>query len=376
MDILKTQYKDLPSLTIKETIALFLSDLHFGVRSSSEEWQNNIKDYFYNFFIPYVKNLIESNPDNSYILMVLGDVYDDRKSIDINVNELAIDIFEDLSKIINVIIINGNHDLSKKTNKGNSSLRSLSNIPNVNVIKEPMVIKVKQDKRIVSSIIAIPYLGNFAEENAILRLCSDKCKYALMHTDISKMKYDNGMQIMGAVDAELFKGTILSGHIHKRQSDKNVIYIGSPYQLKRSDIDNQKGVYQLNLINDDITFYPNMYSPIFHKIYIEDFMKMNAAERDKFLTNNYNYIILNESDLRKYKKTDLYDIINISSAKNVSIIVNKQKTDDIIDSEDYSEKTIEELINESINALDVEDAVKERLQKLSTQYLTVAQNEI
>lgn len=371
------QTKDINTIILKQiTHLLFLSDLHFGVRSSSEEWQNNIKDYFYNWFIPYIKKLIANNQDNSYALFVLGDVFDDRKSIDINVNELVIDVFEDLASILPVYIINGNHDLSKKTNKGNSSLRSLSNIPNLTVIKEPTFVNIQQGRKYINSIIAIPYLGEYAEENATLRIYSSKANYALMHTDISKMKYDNGMQIVGAVDAELFKGKILSGHIHKRQENKNVIYIGCPYQLKRSDMDNQKGVYQVNLITNDITFEPNTYSPIFHKIKVEDFMKLNNKERDKFLSNNYNDIIIDEVNLRKYKVSDLYDIANLSNAKRVQIIVNKQKTNDTIDiDEDYKEKSIEDLINESIYNLEVDETVKDRLLKKSMMYLSNAQNE-
>lgn len=374
---MKQTEDNINTLTIKQiTHTIFLSDLHFGIRSSSEEWQNNIRQYFYNWFIPYVKKLIENNPDNSYALFVLGDVFDDRKSIDINVNELVIDVFEDLASTLPVYIINGNHDLSKKTNKGNSSLRSLSNIPNLTVIKEPTLINIQQGRKYINTFIAVPYLGEYAEENATLRTYSSKANYALMHTDISKMKYDNGMQIVGAVDAELFKGKILSGHIHKRQESKNVIYIGCPYQLKRSDIDNQKGVYQLNLLNNEITFEPNIYSPIFHKIKVEDFMKLNSKERDEFLSNNYNDIVIDEINLRKYKVSDLYDIANLSNAKRVQIIVNKQKNSDTIDiDEDYKEKSIEDLINESIYNLDVDDTVKDRLLKKSMMYLSNTQNE-
>ena len=365
---------NIPNIIIKQNKALFISDLHFGVRSSSDEWRENIKSYFYDFFIPFIKNLKISNPEDEYVLIVLGDVFDDRKSININDNELAIDIFEEISSIISVIIINGNHDLAKKTNRGNSSLRSLSNINNLTVIRKPTLITVKPDKKIINKFIAIPYLGNYAEENATLRTYSGKAKYAFMHTDISKMKYDNGMQIVGAVDAELFKGTILSGHIHKRQESKNVYYIGCPYQLRRSDIDNQKGIYQLDIENNEIVFFPNNFSPIFHKIKVEELLEMNINDRNKFLRNNYNDIIINENDLRTYKPTDIYDIGNIANAKRMYIAVNKSKKVDIDENIEYSEMSIEDLINDSINNLDVDDTVKDRLLKKSQLYLHNAQN--
>ena len=365
---------NIPNIIIKQNKALFISDLHFGVRSSSDEWRENIKSQFYDFFIPFIKNLKISNPEDEYVLIVLGDVFDDRKSININDNELAIDIFEEISSIISVIIINGNHDLAKKTNRGNSSLRSLSNINNLTVIRKPTLITVNPDKKIINKFIAIPYLGNYAEENATLRTYSGKAKYAFMHTDISKMKYDNGMQIVGAVDAELFKGTILSGHIHKRQESKNVYYIGCPYQLRRSDIDNQKGIYQLDIENNEIVFFPNNFSPIFHKIKVEELLEMNINDRNKFLRNNYNDIIINENDLRTYKPTDIYDIGNIANAKRMYIAVNKSKKVDIDENIEYSEMSIEDLINDSINNLDVDAEVKDRLLKKSQLYLHNAQN--
>lgn len=363
------------TLTIKATNALFLADIHFGIRSSSEEWQDNIKDYFYNWFIPYIKSIIKDNPN--YFLAVLGDVYDDRKSIDINVNDMSIDIFEILGSLLPVYIINGNHDLSKKTNKGNTSLRTLTNIPGITVIKEPTLLKIKSGNKIISNIISIPYLGNHIEENKILMEYSDKTDYAFMHTDISQMKFDNGMTIVGAVDSTVYKGEILSGHIHKRQELNNVIYVGSPYQLKRSDIGNIKGIYNVNFKTNTITFAENDYSPIFHKIYVDDFLKMNNKERKQFLDNNYNDILIDESNLRKYKMTNIYDIANLSNAKRVQIIVIKSKHELSIDEEkDYKELSIEELINNSIQQLNIDEDSKNRLINISSTYIKTAENEL
>lgn len=364
------------NIIIEQTKAIFIADIHIGVRSSSEEWQDNIKSYFYEWFIPYLKKVTKGN--NDYFLAVLGDVYDDRKSIDINVNNLAIDIFEDLGQILPVYVINGNHDLSKKTNKGNTSLRSLSNIPNVRIIKEPTVLKIKPGDKVISTVIAIPYLGDHTEENKVLRSYSGKADFAFMHTDISQMSLDNGMKIVGAVDSEIFKGRIFSGHIHRRQEMKNVIYVGSPYHLRRSDIDNIKGIYTLDFTKDEnnITFKENHFSPIFHKIPVEDFLNMGIEERTAFLNNNYNDIIVDEKALRKYKMSNVYDLANLTSAKRVMIVVNKTKHDmTISDEKDYKELSIQELINDSIDQLDVDDETKTRLKDISKVYLKSAEAE-
>lgn len=363
------------NIQIKQTKGIFLADIHLGVRSSSEEWQENIKSYFYNWFIPYVKELLSI--DNNYCLYVLGDVYDDRKSIDINVNELAIDIFEILGELLPVYIINGNHDLSKRTNKGNTSLRSLSNIPGITVIKEPTVLKIKPSTKILSNIIAIPYLGSHEEENKLLLEHSGKSNYAFMHTDISQMRLDNGMTIVGAVDSTIFKGNIISGHIHKRQENNNVLYVGCPYQLRRSDIGNVKGVYTIDFKTKQLEFKENLFSPIFHKIKVEDFLNLSVKDRDLFLDNNYNDIIIEESDLRKYKTANIYDMANLSNAKRVMIVVNKAHHDlDIVDDKEYKELSLEDLINNSIEQLDVDEQTKLRLKDISRVRLKQAEEEL
>lgn len=356
---------------------IFISDIHFGVNSSSEEWQDNISNYFENWFIPYVKRQKETTPD--VVIICLGDVFHDRKSIDIDVNNLCIDTFEILASIVPCFIINGNHDLSKKTNKGNSSLRSLSNIENVTVIKDPTMIHFIDGRKIISKMIAIPYLGDCNDENNELSKYASTAKYALMHTDISNMKFDNGMTIVGAVDAERFRGKVISGHIHKRQETQKVLYVGSPYHLSRSDIGNKKGIYKLNLDTDAFEFTENDYSPIFNKINIKRFMSLNQQQRDIELKNNYIDIIIDENEIDEYKMSDVYDILNKTKAKKiqVSTIKSKKNIETGETEEEYKELSIEELINQTIDKLpDIDDDYKHILKIKSNQYYKNAQMQL
>jgi DNA repair exonuclease SbcCD nuclease subunit len=363
------------TLKIKSSNIIYISDIHFGVNSSSEEWQENIKDYFYEFFIPLVKNELRNNPDT--VICCLGDVYHDRKSIDIDVNNLSIDIFEDLSVLLPVYIINGNHDLSKKTNKGNSSLRSVTNINNCFVIKEPTLLKFYEGTKCISNIAAIPYLGDCNDENKCLVEFNGKADYALMHTDISKMKFDNGMTIVGAVDAEKFNGRIISGHIHKRQEANNVIYVGSPYQLSRGDVGNMKGIYVHNLKDGSFRFIENTYSPVFQKIDITQFLNFTEKERFDVLRNNYNDIIIDEANLDKYKMSDIYEVINLCDSKRTQIVVIKSKTKnkdgEDIDPDEIIEYSLEQLIEQAIDNIDSDEETKTILKALSADYLKNAQ---
>ena len=97
-------------LNIKYDNCVFISDIHLGIRSASEEWQINIHDYFYNWFIPYLETEIR-RLENNVCLIVLGDVFDDRKNLNLAVNDMAIEIFTALGKLLPVYVLNGNHDL-------------------------------------------------------------------------------------------------------------------------------------------------------------------------------------------------------------------------------------------------------------------------
>ena len=368
---------DFETIKINSGNVILISDIHFGVSSSSEEWQENINDYFQNWFIPYVRNELKKTPDA--VICCLGDVYHDRKSIDIDVNNLCIDIFEQLAQIIPVYIINGNHDLSKKTNKGNSSLRSLGNIDNLTVIKEPTMLQFMEGRKNIAKVAAIPYLGDCNDENKELVKFDKRADYAFMHTDISKMKFDNGMTIVGAVDAEKFAGKVISGHIHKRQETDKVVYVGSPYQMSRGDIDNQKGIYKLVLSTGEMIFTPNNYSPIFQKIDITKFLNFTDKERMDALKNNYTDIVIDEVNIDKYKMGDVYEILNSCQAKRAQIQVIKSKTNIQVDenSEEHTELSMEELINSAIDQLaDVDDEFKGKLKVMSAEYLKNAQSEL
>jgi DNA repair exonuclease SbcCD nuclease subunit len=365
-------------IEIKATHILMISDIHFGAHVNSEEWQENMKNYFYGFFIPKVKELKASLKDGERMILVnFGDTFNDRKAIDINVYNLAIDIFEDVAKEIETYIINGNHDLAKKTNEGNTSLRAIQYINNVHLITEPTILNINYEGAKHTKIIAIPYLGDHSQETNCL-IENNKAKYAFMHTDLAKMRFDNGMLITEGVNTDAFNGVVYSGHIHKRQETKKCIYVGSPYHMDKKDIGNQKGLYLLNLKTNKHEFIENHYSPIYHSLLMEKYVEMSIGERQEFLNNNYNYIIIKEENIPEYKKKfDIYNLGIGTTAKFVKPVINKQTLSVNVDENiEYKEKSTSELINESINDLDVSEEFKLQLIKTSDQYLKDAEAEI
>ena len=120
-----------------------VSDSHLGCRSNSVLWLNIIEDYFFNFFIPLVKKEYKKGD----VLYHLGDVFDNRQSVNLAAQDLAIRVFEELGKIFpDVHIIVGNHDIMRKNSNEIASVDCLKYIPNVTVHKEPKILQYGDTK--------------------------------------------------------------------------------------------------------------------------------------------------------------------------------------------------------------------------------------
>jgi len=360
-----------------------ISDLHIGLKLGSEEWIENMRNYFENFFIPLVK---EHKKENS-VCVCCGDIYDDRKAINLAANDLAIDVFEKIAKVLPVIIINGNHDMYKKSDNKITSLRSLDNIPNLIVIKDPTILELKDKVQVPSGpdeysekekkfceLAFIPYQGDMEKETKLCNACA-KSDYIFMHTDIKNLRYDNGRDIIKGVEIGDIKGHIYSGHIHKRQETDKVTYVGSPYQLRRSDIGNQKGIYHIDIKTKKVKFYENDYSPIFQKVWLRDIVDSKYGDVLKLCANNYTDILVDGTEVPLINVTKIYDALASCQPKRVEIkVVNKDGVVYDEDSEDgeYKEMTVIEIIDSLIDKMEIDDQKKETLKALSARYQELA----
>lgn len=284
-------------LDIKFERAWIISDLHFGIRSASTDWLNIAESYFYDFFIPH---LLKNKKDTD-VLFVLGDIYDNRSSLNLRVLNLCIRIFEDLAKIMPIIIFPGNHDLYRMDSIDINSLKTLKWIPNVNLIEKPCIINCAHQKSLI-----VPWVGDFAVESKILS--SNPADYAFMHTDFAGMKYDRFNKVDVGIDGNLSRNfkKIFSGHIHTRQEYENTIMVGSPYPMTRNDIGNSKGIYLLDFTNDDIQFFENTHSPKFVQYKFDYIIELTLEEIERLFNDNFVDVIINTDFYNNF--SSLYEL--------------------------------------------------------------------
>jgi len=347
---------EVPTLKIKYKRIFMISDLHFGVRANSIEWIENQSEFFYDFYLPYLKK----NFKDGDILFILGDWFDNRQLLDINVMNKSIDLIFDLSEIMPVYFMTGNHDIYKKNDTDVNSLAAFRFIPNVTIYEDPVIVTNGKNK-----ILVLPWIGSGEKEELYAK--ANKADYVFAHTDIAGFKYDNGFHIRKGARLKKLPGVkrLYSGHIHKRQESRESIYIGSPYSTKRSDIGNKKGVYMLDTDTNQQVFEPNLISPIFQRIQLEDLMEMSLEKAYKLLEKNYTDIIVPDKYIHLFNLTRFIDLLKDCKYKRIETRGEKNKLDDsfneILDGEEI--KDIITLLENNIEGLQqtLEDIVKLKL---------------
>ena len=262
-----------------------ISDTHLGVRSNSREWMENIESYFREFFIPLVKE----NYKKGDVLVHCGDVFDSRQSINLYVMNKGIEIFEDLSKVLPVYMIIGNHDIFLKSNNEINSLKLFKNSPGITVFEEPQ--KVHFGKK---TALMMPWRDGPEAEAEVLNNPDNFADLVFCHTDIRGFTFNRTQKVEEGIETDTFTNykKVYSGHIHWAQNFKNVRMLGSPYQLTRSDCGNTKSVWLLDLETMKETQFINNHSPCFLKYKLTWLLEQPIPILQSLFNNNYVDIVV------------------------------------------------------------------------------------
>jgi DNA repair exonuclease SbcCD nuclease subunit len=301
----------------------FITDTHLGIRNNSEEWLNIHKNYFYEWFIPLVKNNYRAGD----ILVHLGDVYDSRQSLNLKVLNLGISIFENLSEIFKdgIYVICGNHDIFGRTTNEINSLKSLKWIPQVNIFEEPESIKLGKRK-----VLLMPWRKDHQTERELL-LNAKKHDYLFCHTDMKGLLFNKFVRTDEGINYdELSKfERVYSGHIHYSQNFGKIRMLGSPYQLTRSDMDNLKGITVLDLETGEESFFENKISPKFVRLNFERVLNSTPPELNSIFRNNFVDVLIDPQIAVKAPLGLLVDYVE--SPLKISFIPISTPDQDILD---------------------------------------------
>lgn len=229
------------------------TDIHVGARNNSTQHNEDCLE-FIDWFIEKVN---EEKPSH---IVFLGDFFENRNAINVCTMDYASKICRKLNALnIPIIWIVGNHDLYHRSNRTIFSTGIFADLENFLIVSEP--VKLSKDW------LAVPYL--FHQEYPNLVKDINAAKYVLGHFEFRGYVVTGADRIMEhGPDADNFKGPkyIFSGHFHKRQTNKNIIYIGNTFPTNFGDAgDKERGCAIFDVENNDVYFHDWEHAPLFFK---------------------------------------------------------------------------------------------------------------
>lgn len=335
-----------------------IGDSHIGLGypNKTEKWLKVHKEYFDEFLIPTLKKNVKKDD----IIIHLGDLFDNRNVIPINLLNFAMDQVEKISKIAPFHIIIGNHDCWSRSSDEINTVRPFKYIPNVFVYD-----KVSKINYNGSKLLLMPYFDN--KKDQIYHINKNKdCDYLFCHSDLNGAKMhltSVAHKNFNKIDVEEFKGFkgVYSGHIHLVQKNKNFVFVGSNFQMDRNDYGDQKGLFVIDVNDGSEEFIENNISPVFKKVRVTSEDDIEELEKLKD-TKDYidisisNNLLVSNRKLRR-KLEILLECGNFTSIDYIDDITN--------DLEDE-----EENLNESLDENDIDISIKLDYEEYVKEYIT------
>jgi DNA repair exonuclease SbcCD nuclease subunit len=248
--------------------AACFTDLHWGCKTNSEVHNQDCLNYI-NWFC----NNVKQDPSIDHIFF-LGDWFENRSAINISTLSYAYKGATLLNELnLPIYFITGNHDLYHKHSREIYSTIQYAQHRNFKLFNEPTIVDEIADGVLVS-----PFL--FHEEYPTL------LKYLNIPTWWGHFEF-KGFQITGynitmpsGPDPDDFVGPkhIVSGHFHKRQAAKNVVYMGNTFPTNFSDADDfNRGMMVYDHVTDQMVFHDWVDCPKYIKTTLSNILDNNVV---------------------------------------------------------------------------------------------------
>jgi hypothetical protein len=185
----------------------------------------------------------------------------------------------------------------KKSTNEVTSIDMLKYIPHVKVYYTP-------DVDVIDGKICFfnPWVENPDKEREYLS--GINADYIFGHLEIggSQMSNRSGVKIefVGGIKPSDFKNSqVYAGHIHIRQDNKNIHYVGNPYHKDRGDRENQKGITILDIKTGKTRFIENTVTPRYMKENIYDILNLTVGDLKERWKNNRVDLHIKSTDITK-----------------------------------------------------------------------------
>lgn len=319
-----------------------LTDTHWGVRGNAPVYLDALADMLKTQFFPLLKKRGISH------IAFLGDVFDSRKSINVKTidhfREHFLNVLESENMTCDIIV--GNHDCHYSDT---NSVNSVSGIigdhqPGIRVFTEPGEINVNGHQ-----VLGLPWVNPENIEHTLKSIKSSKSNICLGHIEIAGSYNGPGRTYEEGFGRKLFErfSLVVSGHIHHRSRDRNLVYLGAPYEMTWDDAGHPRGFGILNLDTAELEFIDNE-KPIYRTVEFGSKVKLTADQIVRIVISE------NPSAQALAKFLQSVNVQNPSSVevvdKNIlQLVSTKQRLEPITDTLDIMMRYIEEQVTGPID---------------------------
>jgi DNA repair exonuclease SbcCD nuclease subunit len=324
---------------------VIITDQHFGARNDSIAFLDFFQKFYDNTFFP---TLDASGIDT---VLVLGDTFDRRKYVNFYALDRAKKMFFDKleERGITVYMLAGNHDTYfKNTNEVNSPDLLLAEYNNIEVIDEPKTINVNGFE-----VCMLPWICPENYQQSLDEIKNTTSTICMGHLEIAGFAMYRGMESHEGFSAETFNkfDLVFSGHYHHRSNDRNIYYLGNPYELTWQDYNDPRGFHLFDFTTRQLDFVENPYR-MFERLEYTD-KEVEPIDLDQLeLKDKYiKLVVLEKTDFYKFDKfiQKLYN----KGCHEIKIV------------EDFSEFQEGE-INEEINLEDTVSVLSNYIESIET----------
>lgn len=288
-------------------LTFIITDTHFGVKQNSTTWLNSQMDFFYKQLIPHIKQCKESELYHSIRLIHMGDVFDSRSTISTLVATKVVELFTELCKWCEVIIIAGNHDFYSPNSDEVDTLNLL--LKNTGATLYTKDFEMNRIPNTNDYELFIPWYkwGNETIDS-MMQYYGEGIVNIFAHTDIVNERIPF---------THLSEETrVFSGHIHIPYFKKNLYNVGSCFALDFADANRERGYYVM-VDNGKPEFYPNKCSIKFWRLYNEDIF--NKKKIDKISNKDYVEVYVSQTNMMDVKYVERINEMT-KELKNIWII--------------------------------------------------------
>jgi DNA repair exonuclease SbcCD nuclease subunit len=331
-----------------------ITDTHFGARKGSKLFHDYFEEFYKNIFFP---TLDEQGIDT---VVHMGDAFDSRKGIEFKSLDWAKRVvFNPLKERgIKVHLMVGNHDAYyKNTNEINAINLLLKEYDNVKVYSFATEVELGNLKTLF-----IPWINEQNQNQTEKLIQKTTCECAMGHLELQGFRVNRQITMDHGMESKLFdKFTkVFSGHYHTRSDNGRIFYLGNPYEIYWTDVNDPRGFTIFD--TETLEHYPvnNPYR-IFYNIYYED-QDYQIFDTSEYKNKIVKLIVRKKSDIKKFEKfvDKLYSsgIADLKVVENFDFSSLTEEQSEVFESEDtlsildrYIQETDTELDKSNIQSI-------------------------